>query len=1238
MEANGTPAGPTTAPAAVYRSSGTSYTDLTAAAANDAADDVTTGGAMGDFLYIGHANAFDQIDVRVGKPGEGGLLVWEYRASEAWRELQPSDATDGFHRDGPHVVSWNPPDAWQPTVLHASNAPGSFYYVRARVTEAYRVPAILSMVSLEVWKDPLGAQTEAAAAFLPTPGGFERPMRAVALTGIAVIAVGEKGTLARSGNGGTRWSHIASPVVENLQGIAFQGPNGVAVGDGGTVLRSTDEGWTWVRAASGTQATLRSVAWTTPGNLVAVGDEIILRSNDGGATWTSATQAGKMFKDVSFDGAYGWAVGDDGTDVVALSTTDGGGQWTPKPINVPSVLYAKGVAVLGPSNNPTVWVVGDQFKLKLKTNGDWFVWPETGFLKDVTLVSAERGWFVGDRVVQHLYPGAPGVGDQFVTRVDGATLNFKGVAAHKDGHVYVAGDSTLSSGVVLHSLQGTTFWRAGARPTDDLRSTSTLGSGVVWAVGNAGLVMRSPDAGANWSALLPPWQERANAIHFSTNRTGWIVGAQGLMRATNDGGETWNEGDLGEVTALDLNGVDVTAAGTGWIVGALGTIFHTTDGIAWTRQSTSPTQEDLRAVDHVVESVVYAVGASGTLLRTQDGGANWAKTSLGTADLFAVRFADAAHGWAAGAQGVWTTINEGTTWGAQTLPSVGSTGPGAIYALGVASADVAWAGGSAGAIFRTNNGGLNWTTVSRHDNMVYYGIAGTPNQATVAVGSAGRIHVSQRLWENVTSAAASGGASFAADASHAPGDAVYVGQGEPFDAILTRVVKPAAVGAVVAWEYATAAGWKGLQAIDGSNAFGHTGLGLVKFPLPADWTATRVGEDGASRYWVRARFATPPSAAQVFLSEINTLRMLTPLDPPTTNTAPPTATVPGFSMAADPREIHFGPLARGAAENRTVKVHGIQGTASAAVSVDGPAASWFRLSATTFQLAPKTVQTLRLDLVVPRDAPPGPADARLVVEARPTGSTATVRGWVPLDLTVAAADLVDVTYDAAQERWSARFANHLTNAVGVKVEATARPPGGPVATVPGSQMDVAPGTERTFEGSLESLPSGAYDLDLAVTFEGERRARQLRVFVGGPAVAIDGLTIDVAGPREVTFRFTVTNLAGVLLDARPAIHVEDQEGNEVDVVAGEPVSLEAGGRAEVVLKWEPQFGAYNARARADVEHAVPAAAQAPFQVQGTAPPDAGTGWIVWAAAGAVVVINVVVGIGLWSGTRRKPPV
>ncbi|MHA4869939.1 WD40/YVTN/BNR-like repeat-containing protein [Duganella sp. PWIR1] len=154
----------------------------------------------------------------------------------------------------------------------------------------------------------------------------QQPGRTVLLdaayAGSALLAVGERGMIARSVNDGRSWQQIPAPTSTTLTAVSFQGDQrGLAVGHGGVVLATEDAGRTWHKRLDGRriaqlvlQAAERSGAerailqakrmvsdgpdkpllalqWISSRRVLAFGAyNIALYSEDGGRNWAALEQ------------------------------------------------------------------------------------------------------------------------------------------------------------------------------------------------------------------------------------------------------------------------------------------------------------------------------------------------------------------------------------------------------------------------------------------------------------------------------------------------------------------------------------------------------------------------------------------------------------------------------------------------------------------------------------------------------------------------------------------------------------------------------------------------------------------------------------------------------------------------------------------------------------------------------------------------------------------------------------
>ncbi|MBD3161213.1 MAG: hypothetical protein GF346_03395, partial [Candidatus Eisenbacteria bacterium] len=168
---------------------------------------------------------------------------------------------------------------------------------------------------------------------------------------------------------------------------------------------------------------------------------------------------------------------------------------------------------------------------------------------------------------------------------------------------------------------------------------------------------------------------------------GWAVGTtsyggevlSSIVRTT-DGGADWERLDFAYETSAALNGVAFVSTSRGWVVGEQGRIFATTDGGAtWTPQ-TSGTNRKLSKVFFLDAQQGWITGGWGDgssylVLKTTDGGTSWQNQSFGSTchSNEDICFADPLNGWIVGRDSsiepqIHRTTDGGQSWVRQTVP------------------------------------------------------------------------------------------------------------------------------------------------------------------------------------------------------------------------------------------------------------------------------------------------------------------------------------------------------------------------------------------------------------------------------------------------------------------------------------------------------------------------------------------------------------------------------------------
>lgn len=176
-------------------------------------------------------------------------------------------------------------------------------------------------------------------------------------------------------------------------------------------------------------------------------------------------------------------------------------------------------------------------------------------------------------------------------------------------------------------------WEAVSSGTDGrLLDVDVNSSGIAYAVGGFGALLRSTDWGASWQVLQPDWEKLSDGIEphlygVRVDEDGVVTvsGEFELIMRSSDGGTSWKALHMGEKS---LFGLHLMSNGEGYAVGQEGIILKTDDnGHNW-RELASPTQSILTAVWSSGEGEVLATGIN-TLLRSSDGGRSFQSDDSG---------------------------------------------------------------------------------------------------------------------------------------------------------------------------------------------------------------------------------------------------------------------------------------------------------------------------------------------------------------------------------------------------------------------------------------------------------------------------------------------------------------------------------------------------------------------------------------------------------------------------------
>lgn len=235
-----------------------------------------------------------------------------------------------------------------------------------------------------------------------------------------VLVSGRRGVILRSEDGGKNWLVVSASSERHpdLWGVAlsWDGKTALAAGTKGTLWRSEDGGKTWNVVTLNPTVTedFHAVAWgadksgSSPVAVVVGGKGTVLRSEDSGKTWTPVTVTGvtdglwgvSLVRDTTTTGLNAVAVGEKG---LLLESVDAGKTWTK--VDVSRTETLRGIAIDG----DMAWVVGDAAATLSRDSAGKWTYAKASFANDfyVVTVSGTKAVMVGS-LGQALYSADQG--------------------------------------------------------------------------------------------------------------------------------------------------------------------------------------------------------------------------------------------------------------------------------------------------------------------------------------------------------------------------------------------------------------------------------------------------------------------------------------------------------------------------------------------------------------------------------------------------------------------------------------------------------------------------------------------------------------------------------------------------------------------------------------------------------------------------------------------------------------
>jgi len=198
-------------------------------------------------------------------------------------------------------------------------------------------------------------------------------------------------------------------------------------------------------------------------------------------------------------------------------------------------------------------------------------------------------------------------------------------------------------GTVIKTTNGGENWSVqhhAAGTSQDFTGVYFLDELIGWAVGGTAL-LKTEDGGNSWTEIQTNTPFAMRAVHFVDADTGIVVGNDGIVLRTTDGGDNWDVKKIddyigyGWLDVFDLYEITFTDEQTGWIVGSGyygNQIYKTTDcgrTWQWNEQIIQPKAYfgfyDICFTD---KNHGFITGHGGSFIKTTDGGTTWQYQNL----------------------------------------------------------------------------------------------------------------------------------------------------------------------------------------------------------------------------------------------------------------------------------------------------------------------------------------------------------------------------------------------------------------------------------------------------------------------------------------------------------------------------------------------------------------------------------------------------------------------------------
>ena len=268
-----------------------------------------------------------------------------------------------------------------------------------------------------------------------------------------------------------------------------------------------------------------------------------------------------------------------------------------------------------------------------------------------------------------------------------------------------------------------------------------------WAVGENGTVLKTTNGGNIWELIPNPsfgMGKILNCISVIDSNYAYVVGAHSTYLKTTNGGNNWiiiRNGPWG--SGGGLNSVFYLNKDTGWAVGDMRLLFTKDGGKSFDSISLTVMINQYSHDMHFKDLYTGIMSCDGKCFKTTNSGYNWFDTNVptgGWAHMFLkISVVNKQYVWIVGNGNiVYKSTNFADSW--DSIAYLPAYPPSVMYCSYFSSINTGWAGGSYGYLYKTIDGGYNWTRQATGTDQRFWGSIWFYNDSIGwGVGGAGKI-------------------------------------------------------------------------------------------------------------------------------------------------------------------------------------------------------------------------------------------------------------------------------------------------------------------------------------------------------------------------------------------------------------------------------------------------------------------------------------------------------------------